>query len=228
MSSQSSTSKVSRSSNSVNNAQSSDDSTVTSNLKKMSQPNSTLNTVAGVKQPGVVRIGFANVKTGSVGEGLNAAELAGAIQNTLPEYLKSSSIELIALEAKLPSSIDAEAKEKECDYVIYANVSHKKGGGGGMFGKVLGNMSDVVSRTAYGSSNVAGQVAKVTIISAASVSASVKAKDQITLEIKLVASGNAPAMTKQFQAKAKSDGEDIITRVIEEAAQAIINAVSKK
>jgi hypothetical protein len=43
-------------------------------------------------------------------------------------------IEIVQLEAKLPSAIDSEAKSKECDFVIYAQASHKKGGGGGMFG----------------------------------------------------------------------------------------------
>lgn len=162
-----------------------------------------------------------------VGEGLNAQELSAAIQNTLTEYLKSPQVELVALEAKLPSAIDAEAKQKECDFVIYAQVSHKKGGGG-MFGKVLGKMSETVARTAYGSSNVAGQVAKVTIISAASVSGNVKSKDEITLEIKLLSAAGSAALSKQFKAKAKSDGEDIITLVIEQAAQAIIDVVSRK
>jgi hypothetical protein len=49
----------------------------------MSQPASNMSTEVGEKKAGVVRIGLASVKTGSVGEGLNAAELAGAIQNTL-------------------------------------------------------------------------------------------------------------------------------------------------
>jgi hypothetical protein len=100
-----------------------------------------------------------------------------------------------------------------------------------MFGKVLGTMSETVSRSAVGSSNIAGQVAKTTIIGAASVSGSVKSKDQITLEIKLTAPGSsaaAPLLAKQFQAKAKSDGEDIVTAVVEQAAQAVVDAAAAK
>jgi hypothetical protein len=51
--------------------------------------------------------------------------------------------------------IDAEAKEKQCDFVIYAQVSHKKGGGGGMFGKMLSKASETVAGRAYGSSDTA-------------------------------------------------------------------------
>ncbi len=97
-----------------------------------------------------------------------------------------------------------------------------------MFGKVLSTMSDTVARNAYGSSNVAGHVAKVTIISAASVSGNVKSKDEITLEIKLLSAAGSSAVSKQYKAKAKSDGEDIITPVVEQAAQAIIDAVNRK
>ncbi|MDQ3254988.1 MAG: hypothetical protein M3R15_13980, partial [Acidobacteriota bacterium] len=131
--------------------------------------------------------------------------------------------------------IDAEAKQKECDFVIYATASHKKGGGGGgMFEKMLGNVaSTAVSQVGYGSGNVAGavagQVASTAIYSAASMSASVKSKDELQLEVKLQTPGNAtPLVAKQLKAKAKSDGEDILSPIIEQAAQAIIDVAVKK
>src|SRR5687767_14192931 len=82
------------------------------------------------KKAGVIRIGLAGVKTGAVGDGITAADLAAAVQNTLISYLKVPNVEVVTLEAKLASAISAEAQAKECDYVIYSNVSHKKGGGG--------------------------------------------------------------------------------------------------
>ena len=234
MSSQSSTGKNSRNNYSVNEVPPSGDSGVTSNIKNSSQPTSNLGTEVGAKKAGVIRIGLASVKTDSVGEGLSAAELAGAIQNTLAEYLKSPNVELVALEAKLPSAIDAEAKSKECDYVIYASVSHKKGGGGGgMFGKMLGNVaSSTISRVGYGSGNVAGQVAgqvaSTAVYTASAMSANIKSKDEITLEIKVNSTGGAAVLAKQFKQKAKGDGDDIITPIIEQAAQAILDAVAAK
>jgi len=38
---------------------------------------------------------------------------------------------------------------------------------------------------------------------------------------------NSVAMAKQLKAKAKADGEDIISQIIEQAAQALIDAVGK-
>ena len=54
-----------------------------------------------------------------------------------------------------------------------------------------------------------------------------KSKDEITLDIKLVAADNSPALTKQYKAKAKSNGDDIISPLIEQAAQEILDAVKK-
>ena len=198
-----------------------------SNVKNMSNNSGDGTITLGAKKAGVVRFGLAGVKTGSVGEGVNAQELSGAVQNTLAEYLKMPNVEVVALEAKLPSAIDAEAKEKECDFVIYAQVSHKKGGG--MFGKALGKLSETVAGRAYGSSDTIGKATQITIMTAAAASGNVKAKDQITLEIKLVAtSDSSPVAAKQFQAKAKSDGDDIITTVVEQAAQMIVDQSAKK
>ena len=184
----------------------------------------------GAKKEGTVRIGLANVKTGAVGSAISAGELAAAVQNSLMQYLKAPNIEVVVLEAKLPSVIDGEAKEKECDYVIYANVSHKKGGGGfGSFGSTFGSAIGAVGIGHTGSvaGNIAGQVATQAIVSASNVSANVKSKDEITLDVKLNQVGGAAALAKVYKAKAKSDGDDIISQVIEQAAQAIVTAVGR-
>jgi hypothetical protein len=184
----------------------------------------------GPKKAGVVRLGVAAVKAGSVGEGMSAADLSAAVQNTLAEYLKSPAVELVQLEAKLPSQIEAEAKQKECDFVVYATVSHKKGGGGGfggMFGKVMAPAVGQVGIGHTGSTagNVAGQVATNAIVSAGAASAGVKQKDEVTLEVRVEATGaQQPAASRQFKAKAKSAGEDIITPLVEQAAQMILAA----
>jgi hypothetical protein len=184
----------------------------------------------GAKKAGVVRLGIAAVKAGSVGEGMSAADLSAAVQNTLAERLKSPAIELVQLQSKLPSEIEAEAKQKECDFVVYATVSHRKGGGGGfggMFGKVLAPAVGQVGIGHTGSTagNVAGQVATNAIVSAGALSAGVKQKDEVTLEVRVEAPGaQQPAASRQFKAKAKSVGEDIITPLVGQAAQMILDA----
>ncbi len=179
----------------------------------------------GAKKPGVVRLGLAAVKTGSVGEGLSAADLAAAVRNTMAEYLKSPLVELVQLEAMMPSQVEAEARQKECDFVVYATVSHKKGGGGGfggMFSKVI---APTVGQVGYSTGNVAASAATTTVINAGSVSANVKQKDELTLEVRLQTPGEAaPAVAKQFKSKARSAGEDIISPAVEQAAELILAA----
>lgn len=182
----------------------------------------TVETPVGDKKPGVVRIGLAGVKTGAVGDGINAAELAGAIENSLGQYLKGTNVEIVRLDAKLPAAIESEAAEKQCDYVLYAQVSHKKGGGGfGMFSKMAPVLGNVVPLGGVG--GVGGQVASTAIYTAAGAAGNIKAKDELTLEIQLKKSGSV-TLTKQFKSKAKSAGEDIISPIVEQAATALVEA----
>jgi hypothetical protein len=202
---------------------------VAQSIRANSAPQTEAPTVTA-KKAGTVRIGLASVKTGAVGEGINASELANAVRNSLAEYLKVPNVEVVTLDAKLASAIDAEAKEKQCDFVVYANVSHKKGGGGGfggMFGKSLGMAVGSVGIGGLGNTaaNVAGQVASQAIVTATSMSANVKSKDELALDIRLSKIGAADVLTQQYKAKAKSNGDDIISQVIEQAAQAIVNSI---
>jgi hypothetical protein len=225
----------SMSSNSSNST-TSDSSTSQSSSTNNSSMNSTIRTMNSqksnnsaatlqAKKAGTIRIGLASVKTGAVGEGINAADLAGAIQNSLPQFLKNTKVEIVTLDAKLQSTIDAEAKEKDCDYVLYATVSHKKGGGGFGFGKTLGAVVSQTGGGAWGNTtaNVAGAVASQSIVAATS---NIKPKDELTLDIKLQNGANV-ALTRQFKQKAQSAGEDIISPIVQQAAQAIVETVGK-
>ena len=183
------------------------------------------------KQPGVVRVGLTAVKTGAVGEGIAAPDLAAAVQNTLASFLKVPNVEIVVLEARLSSAVAAEAKQKECDFVLNVTASHKKGGGGGfgMFGKTLGS---VVGHTGIGHTgstvgNLAGQMATTAIVSATSVSGNVKSKDEITLEVKLNGIDGTAALAQIYKAKAKSNGDDIVSQVVEQASEAIVATLSK-
>ena len=180
------------------------------------QPSTTsgVSSEVGAKRPGIIRIGLASVRTGSVGDGMSAPDLAAALGHALAERLRSANVELVRLEAGVPSLVEAEARQKECDFVVYASVSHKKGGGG--FGRMLGKVAGgVVAVSEMGATN-SGQV-------------NVKSKDELTLEVTLHTPGSdAPVASKQLKAKAKSDGEDIISTLAEQAAQSIIAATATR
>ena len=201
---------------------------MSSSIKNAAAPQPEAPATISAKKPGTVRVGIA-VKTASVGEGITANDLTAAVQNTFGAYLKGTKVEIVPLEAKLAAALAGEAKEKECDYVLAVTATHKKGGGGGfgiskMFSQVA--QTGLLGATGSQIGNVAAQVASQAIISATSVSNNVKSKDELTLDVKVQSTtDNSSRLTRQFKAKAKSDGDDIISALIEQAAQAILDAV---
>jgi hypothetical protein len=178
------------------------------------------------KKAGVIRIGVVNVKTDKVAENMNASNLANAVQATLTEKLKAPNVEAIPIQATALKEIEAEARQKECDYLVYTTVSHKKGGGG--FGSVFGSTAAQVAAATvpYGGSTTA---AIATNTAASVVVADIKAKDELTVDVRLEKPGAGyPAFSKPFKGKAKSAGEDIVTPPTTQAAQALIEAATKK
>jgi len=98
-----------------------------------------------------------------------------------------------------------------------------------MFSRMAPAINSVPIHTGNTAGNVVGGVAAQMIVSTASMSANVKSKDELMLDIKLQAPKDSiPAVVKQFKSKAKTNGEDIISPIIEEAAQAILDANGKK
>ena len=64
---------------------------------------------------------------------------------------------------------------------------------------------------------------------AAGLASGVKAKSEVSFDYKLMTPGNAtPVLANSAKAKAKQDGEDIITPLIAQADTAILAEISKK
>lgn len=198
--------------------------------KSNSSSNADLSNTVEPKKPGTVRIGIAYVKVDAVGEGVSSTELSEAVRNTMATHLKQSNVDVVSLDAKLQNAIESEAKEKDCDYVVYLTVSHKKGGGGfgKMFGSAIGKAvaNSSIGHTGSTAGNIAVQTAKHTIISAATVSSQIKAKDELTLDL-LLNKGGVRSGAKQFKAKASSDGDDLISKLVNQAAANVASLIGK-
>ncbi|HKU75235.1 MAG TPA: hypothetical protein VJR02_15090 [Pyrinomonadaceae bacterium] len=193
----------------------------TVNPNASSQPAAAAPTsTVGAKRAGVIRIGVVAVKPSNVAEGMNAQQLAAAVQNTLIENLKATNVEAIPIDGT--GGIQAEAQQKECDYLVFANVSHKKGGGG--FGSFMNSAAGkVASNVGYGSSTAA--VVATNAVVAATVAENIKAKDEMTLDVRLERPGaTSPKFAQQYKGKAKAAGEDMITPLVQQAAQAMLAA----
>jgi len=200
-------------------------------------------TPAAVSQPSAETFGSALKKAGVMRLCLvtpraqmnasDAAQAAEAVSNTFKSYLTGPTIETIALAARLPSQAAEEAKQSECDYILHSSLIHKKGSGGGLLGRALGDAASSAVWHIPGGGSAAGTIARTAAISgvytAASIAGSIKAKDEITLAYKLDATDGAkPSLVRTEKVKAKSDGEDVLTPLIEKAAETIAAAMTKK
>jgi hypothetical protein len=183
------------------------------------------------KKAGVIRIGIAMPKA-QLGQGANGPTSGEPVRVILAQYLAGPSVEAISIAALLPDQIEAEAKSKQCDYLVYSSVSQKKSVGGMGFLKNASSFASVIPMVGM-AGGMAGAVAATTATTAATQAATlsngVKAKSDVTLEFHLNAADNpASVLSKSLNAKATADGEDIITPLIEQEATAIIAEVSKK
>ena len=101
-----------------------------------------------------------------------------------------------------------------------------------MFSRAIGNV--VGAAAGHVPVNTAGEAAArgaviTGVYTTANIASNIKAKDEITLEYKLEAvGGGRPALSKTEKAKATSDGEDVLTTLIEKAATAIISVLRNK
>ncbi|HYG10828.1 MAG TPA: hypothetical protein VD835_12840 [Pyrinomonadaceae bacterium] len=171
---------------------------------------------AGAKRPGVVRVGVAFTKTMAAADYVDPTALADAVRNVMVSNLNGSTVEVVALEARQTQGVESEAREKECDYVLYTTVSHKKGGGGGLGGFLKKSAAIAGGVLPPAESGRQGGAA-----------GSLKARDELTLEYKLQRGADA-VVANTLKAKAKADGDDIISQLAGQAATAVRAAAIAK
>ena len=170
---------------------------------------SSTTTTSNIKKPGVIRIGLV-MPTVQASNG-NTAQTAETVRNSFAQYLRGSNVEVMTLAAQQPSAAIEEARQGQCDYVLSVSMTIKKGGGGSMFGRAIGN----IAGAATGHIPASGATA-------------IKAKDDVTLEYKLDKTETASTtLTNTAKAKAKSDGDDVLTPLIESASQTILSTIRR-
>jgi hypothetical protein len=191
---------------------------------------STLSSNVGPKKPGVIRIGLVLPKVQmNSGDSIQEAE---ALRNELASYLKGPSVEVIPLSARLASAATEEARQSECDYILYSSMSVKKGGGGSMFGRAIGNIAGSAAGHIPGGGSATTGAARSAAIggvySTAAIVSSIKAKDEVSLEYKLESVDRTRQGTANTaKAKASRDGEDVLSGLVERAAGDVVATATK-
>lgn len=183
------------------------------------------------RKPGVIRIGIMLPKVQlTSGDTTQAAE---TLRKSFAGYLNAPAIEVVTLSAQAPAQALDEARQSQCDYILSASMNVKKGGGGSMFGKAIGNIAGSAAGHIPGGGSAttgAARSAAITgVYTTAAIASTIKAKDELSLEYKLDSvETSKTVLSNTAKAKAKSDGEDILTPIVETSARSIVATVTKK
>ncbi len=184
------------------------------------------------KAPGIIRIGVA-LPTIQMGPAPAVDGATDGVRGVMMKYLAGPSFEIVPLTAQLPVQIEAEGRQKECDFVIYSALSAKYKAGSGLgFLRGAAQLSNMIPMlgAAHGAvGTIAGAAAGTVLSGVAGAVSMVKAKSEVSFEYKLIASGSsAPVLSDVVKIKADQDGQDVISALLEKAAGAMLNQILNK
>ena len=155
----------------------------------------------------------------------DATGFATAVRDLFASYLKGPTIRTISLESRLQSQAVLEARGQKCGYVLLVSLQRKQAGGSST-GRILGQAAGaaVARAPVYGTAGAAASSA--TWVGGEAIyryASEVRAKDELELSYRL---GPPDAVERAkpvaFKAKAKSNGEDLLTPLVEKAASGIV------
>ncbi len=184
------------------------------------------------KSPGIIRIGVA-LPTVQMGPGPAVDGASDGIRGLMMKYLAGPSFDIVPVTAQLPVQIEAEARQRECDFVLYLALSAKQKGGSGLgFLRGAAQMANVIPMlgAAHGAvGTIAGAAAGTVLSGVAGAASMVKAKSEVSFEYRLMAVGSpAPVLSDAVKTNATHDGEDVITALVEKAAGAVVNTILRR
>lgn len=157
----------------------------------------------------------------------HSVNTSDAIRGVLVAFMSGPMVEVVPLDSRIPVNIEAEAKMKNCDLVLYSTLTLKKTGGTSRLGGFLKKIAPAAALIALtGGAGVAlATAAQVSAGVAGEVTAEHRKKDKITFEYKLVKVGGAlPVVANVIEDKAKEDSEDVLTPMLAENAEVIVIA----
>jgi hypothetical protein len=143
-------------------------------------------------------------------------ETSETLRQSLLSQLRSQSVTAVPLTATSGAELDAEARSKHCDQVLFTRIE-KKSTGGSMLSR-LGGLSKVASALPFGAFGGRGGTTQT----AASGLNSVKQGDTVTVDYRLTAVGSATAVKAEtLSGKADADGQDVVGPLLAQTAGAV-------
>jgi hypothetical protein len=157
-----------------------------------------------------------------------------AVRETFTSFLTGPSLSVTPLTARLNSQVRQEAKAAACPFLLLPTIKHeRKTGGGGILGRAA---AGAVQQGAWSASSavssgvgrvVAGAAAGAASSAAHEYAAGFRVKDELKLSYRLESAAGKVLVEKSDKKKAKSDGEDLLTPLVQKAAEAVAAAAGK-
>jgi hypothetical protein len=137
---------------------------------------------------------------------------------------------VIQLQARLAPLAMEEAKQHNCAHVLAATVTRRRGGGtlGKLMGQAAGSASYAIPYGGTTTSAVARGAAVGLAQAVSSLASTTRAKDELQLEYRVSSpAGGAGVGPRIEKLKAKVDGEDLLTPLVQKASESIVAAIMK-
>jgi len=153
-----------------------------------------------------------------------------AVRGTFASFLNGPSLAAKPLTSRLASQVREEAKLAGCPYLLITTLKQERKGGHTILGRAASGAVETGAWSVLGStSSTPTRVAAGAAISAASatreVVSSFRAKDELTLGYRLEALDGRVVIAESEKRKASTDGEDVLTPLVEHASEAVVAAI---
>lgn len=160
----------------------------------------------------------------------SATDVANGVRDLFVSFLNGPALRTVVLDARLPAQAAIEARQKGCGQMLLTTMIRKRDSGSKV-GSVLGQAAGTAAwHIPYGAAGSMARGAAIAGAQAATTLASdTRRKDEVRLEYRVgVPDAVARATPVSSKAKARADGEDLLTPLIEGASAEIFSAVTAK
>ena len=162
--------------------------------------------------------------------GVSSDQATAAVRDVFKSYLAGPTLAVEVLGARLASQAREEAKQKHCRYVLYTTVVQERKTSSGLLGRIAaGALQSGASQVAANSGSAGTRVlASATAGGAASTyySSFTQSSDKLTLTARLEAADGRLVSENTEKRKASSDGEDLLSPLVERAAEKMASAMT--
>lgn len=185
---------------------------------------------AAQENPQAARICLAPTKAEMVTGNTEAA--ITAVRATFTTFLTGPSIGVTPLEARLASQAREEARQQSCPYVLLTTIKHQRKQDRGLLrraatGAAEGGAWHALGSAHSGEARAAAGAAVSAALAARDVASAFRVKDELELTYRLESPTGAVLLEKTEKRTAKSDGEDLLTPLVERASEAVAATVTK-